>query len=89
MSASGEPDLPRYEIRALVDLLLVPTDRRSACLRQLEYALALHEFAVGEAGAPGTTDFELVWTDDGCSDVFLEVNGEPLLTLTVTDAPPP
>lgn len=78
-----------YKIESLRDLLNVPMERRRECLRQLEYALALHEFAVGSAAGIPTRDFVMVWLDDGDRTIDYSLNGEPLLTMEVTDNGPP
>lgn len=75
-----------YEIDRITDLLKVPIDRRKACLRELEYALALHEFAFGEDAASVEIG-PMRWTDDGNKTVTLRDNSKkPVLTLEVTDA---
>lgn len=75
-----------YEIDRISDLLKVPIERREACLREIEYALALHDLAFGEKSA----DVEIGpirWTDDGNKTCTLhDCSGEPVLTLAVTDA---
>lgn len=73
-----------YEIDRIADLLKVPLDRRAACLRELEYALALHEFAYGEEAA--SVDLgPMQWTDDGNKTTTLQdSSGQPVLTLEVT-----
>jgi len=77
-----------YEIDRIADLLRVPIERREACLRQLEYALALHEFAFGERAAEVEIG-PMRWTDDGDKSCTLhDREGKPLLTLEVTDGPP-
>lgn len=74
-----------YEIDRIADLLRVPIERRTACLREVEYALALHELAFGEKAA----DVEIGpmrWTDDGDKTCTLhDANGKPVLTLEVTN----
>ena len=73
-----------YEIDRVADLLRVPIERRTACLREVEYALALHELAFGEKAA----DVEIGpmrWTDDGDKTCTLhDASGKPVLTLEVT-----
>lgn len=75
-----------YEIDRISDLLKVPIERRDACLREIEYALALHDLAFGEKSA--TVEIGPIrWTDDGNSSVTLRDNsGEDFLMLKVTDA---
>lgn len=74
-----------YEIDRIADLLRVPIERRTACLREVEYALALHELAFGEKAA----DVEIGpmrWTDDGDKTCTLHgADGEPMLALEVTN----
>ncbi len=75
-----------YEIDRISDLLKVPIERREACLRELEYALALHDLAFGEKSADVEIG-KIRWTDDGNSSVTLRDNsGEDVLMLKVTDA---
>lgn len=75
-----------YEIDRIADLLKVPLERRAACLRELEYALALHELAFGEEAASVEIG-PMRWTDDGNKSVTLHDNsGNPVLALEVTDA---
>lgn len=73
-----------YEIDRVADLLRVPIERRTACLRELEYGLALHELAFGEKAA----DVEIGpmrWTDDGDKTcTLLNASGKQVLTLEVT-----
>lgn len=74
-----------YRLTTLADLLAVPIERRAACLRELEYALDLYDFAFGDSPEP-KPEFSVVWTDDGNKSVDLTTtDGEPLLRLEVTD----
>lgn len=74
-----------YEIDRIADLLSVPIERRTACLREIEYALALHELAFGEEAASVEIG-PMRWTDDGDKSVTLhDASGGPALTLEVTD----
>lgn len=75
-----------YDIDRIADLLKVPIDRRAACLREIEYALALHELAFGEEAASVEIG-PMRWTDDGNKTTTIhDNNGKPFLTLEVTDA---
>lgn len=75
-----------YEIDRIADLLKVPIERRAACLRELEYALALHELAFGEDAA-NVEIGPMRWTDDGNKTVTLHDSSKnPVLTMEVTDA---
>ena len=38
----------RYEIRAWSDLFAIPANRRKACFAELEMAMSLYEFAIGD-----------------------------------------
>lgn len=75
-----------YEIDRIADLLKVPTERREACLRELQYALELHELAFGEE-AVAVDIGPMRWTDDGNKTCTVhDSSGKPILTLEVTDA---
>ena len=75
-----------YEINRIADMLKVPIERRKACLRELEYALALHELAFGE-GAASVEIGPMRWTDDGNKTTTMhDSSGQPILTMEVTDA---
>ncbi len=80
---------PTYRIETVADMLKVPPDRRAVMLRELELALAMHEFSASLAADTGI-DWPaldgLDWTDDGENDVHVSVNGDPLMTLKVTKA---
>lgn len=71
-----------YDIDRIADLLKVPIDRRAACLREIEYALALHELAFGEEAA-SVEIWPMRWTDDGNKTTIHDNNGKPFLTLEV------
>lgn len=74
-----------YEIDRIADLLKVPIERRRACLRELEYALALHELVFGEDAA-SVEIRPMRWTDDGdIACTLYDSSGKPCLTLDVTD----
>lgn len=75
-----------YEIDRIADLLKVPIERRKACMRELEYGLALHELAFGDEAASVEIG-PMRWTDDGDKTCTLhDSSGKPVLTLEVTDA---
>ncbi len=75
-----------YEIDRIADLLKVQAERRTDCLRELEYALCLHELAFGEDAA-NVEIGPMRWTDDGDRTCTLhDSSGKPFLTLEVTDA---
>jgi hypothetical protein len=72
-----------YTIRNFADLLRVPAERRTDCMRELEYGLALLELSFGdEAHKFGKKGF--VWTDDGETRIeLMQQDGSPFLTLKV------
>jgi hypothetical protein len=74
-----------YQIRSIQDLLSVPIDRREACMRDLMYALALHELAFGDNAA--TTEIgALEWIDDGKHDITMkDMDGNAFLSLETTE----
>ena len=72
-------------INAIGDRLNVPIDRRPDCLRELEYALALHELAFGQ-DAVNVPIGPMHWTDDGrTATELIDASGELVLTLEVTE----
>ena len=74
---------PTYKLSAIADLLLVPADRREACVRNILYVLALHELTL-DAAAVGAMVGPIVWVDDGdLSASIRERGGDELLNLTV------
>jgi hypothetical protein len=74
-----------YRIDTLSDMLAVPANRRAAMFRDLEYALSLHDFALGEYESEGLVGF--TWNDDGNHSVVLaDETGNPVLTFAVTNA---
>jgi hypothetical protein len=77
-----------YQIEKISDLLQVPIDRREACVRDLLYALALHELAFGE-DAKKVPMGQIKWTDDDDHSVSLcDPGGTAVLSLKITkDAP--
>lgn len=70
-----------YQLETISDLLKIPPNRLSACLRDLEYGIQMAHFVIGDQ--PSTFD-GFVWTDDGDHSVNVSVNGETLCTLAVT-----
>ena len=76
-----------YRLTTIADLLAIPVDRRGDCLRELEYALAFYDLALGE-DSENNPPLSIVWTDDGDKSVTLSNNGgDPVLRLEVTDGP--
>lgn len=74
-----------YRIEHIRDLLQVPLERRAACLSEIEYGIALFEFAQGESMNPETFG-PIEWTDDGeRTSRLIAPNGEAILTLKVTE----
>jgi len=73
-----------YAIDRIADLLAVPADRRADCLRQIEYALSLHELACGDQ--PDLIRFgSIEWTDDGEGHVSIhDAANREVLALIVT-----
>lgn len=63
-----------YHLVTIADLLKVPLERRSACLQELEYSLALMDLMTGNEGTITTSGF--TWTDDGERKSTINVNGE-------------
>ena len=74
-----------YILVTISDLLKVPIDRREACLRDLLYALALADFAVGDE-KEGVEAKQWTWTDDGDHSATINLNGEEILSLKITEA---
>lgn len=73
-----------YTVRGFNDLLKIPADRRAACFRDIEYALALHELVHGDAAKDARFEMR-EWRDDGKHDVdVLDNDGNALLTLEIT-----
>lgn len=84
---------PSYELWLIQDLFKVPIDRRKDCLRDVEYALALLEFAAGEGQEPKMYG-SIRWTDDNSASVTLglldehgQVEDELRLDLSQEDKP--
>ena len=77
-----------YRIEKIADLLRVPADRRAACVRNVLYALDLHELAFG--GVPDAPAFGAVeWTDDDdlSVDVVSAEDGSSFLKLEIAQKP--
>ena len=75
-----------YDLVKLEDLLQVPADRREACMREVLYALALHDLAIGDGQSQGWRSVS--WTDDDDMRIDLHFGGgEPMLTLQITPGP--
>lgn len=75
-----------YQLVTISDLLKVPIDRREDCVRDLLYALALVDLAIGEEHE-GVTAKQWTWADDGDHSASINVNGEEMLSLKITEAP--
>lgn len=73
---------PTYKLVKVADLLKVPPERRGACMRELEYALALMDLVAGEEGKISTEGF--TWCDDGDRSSTIKI-GEEELTLQITE----
>lgn len=73
-----------YRIETISDLLKVPGEKRTACLREIEYSLSLHELAYGEE-AEKVDMGAILWTDDGIKTVSLNDKDGPIVTLEVAD----
>lgn len=76
-----------YRLVTLADLMTIPIGRLSHCLRDLEYAVMVAHLAGGEHAAAMTFD-HMDWTDDDNHSVNMSLNGEPCLTLEVTEGGP-
>lgn len=75
-----------YKIVNFADILRVPADRRTDCLRELQYSLALLELAFDDEDAYQHGAQGFTWTDDGIRrSELMQTNGEPLLTLEITE----
>jgi hypothetical protein len=73
-----------YKLEKISDLLLVPIDRREACMRDVLYGLALHELAFGE-DAQKTMINGIEWTDDDDHSATLhDPDGGIILSLNIT-----
>ena len=76
-----------YRIWTMADLLAVPCELRDTRLKEIGYALALHELAWGDKAAENLK--ACVWRDDGIREYTLEgPNGEPGLKMTIRDKEP-
>lgn len=71
-----------YTITTIADLLLVPADRREACVKEILLSLLTAELALGDDAAKAFR--EMTWTDDGDRSQTLRVNGQDMLHLKVT-----
>lgn len=68
-----------YTIRSITDLLMVPSERRAECVKQLLLGMELAELA----GAEMTGEF--IWTDDGdASCSLIDGEGDAYLKLEVS-----
>ena len=72
-----------YELREMSDMLKIPHDRIGAFVRDLQYALEMAHFTLGEESERAAFNV-FVWTDDGSHSVDVSVNDEPLCRLEVT-----
>jgi hypothetical protein len=75
-----------YAVTTLHDLLRVPIDRLTDCLRDIETGLMLHHLTFGERAAE--VKFKTVtWIDDGARDVTLRAGDEEYTLKVTADAP--
>lgn len=72
-----------YNLVTISDLLKVPIDRREDCVRDVLCALALADLALGDDGHAAAQSW--TWTDDGDHSASINVNGEEMLTLKITE----
>jgi len=72
-----------YTLNTLGDLLAIPVDRLSACLRDLEYAIQFMQLVYGEDAKPDMFG-PMTWTDDGAHSVHCTCADGNTLTLEVT-----
>ena len=72
-----------YKLATLEDLLQVPADRREACMREVLYAMSLHDLVID---ADWQRDFySMTWTDDDEMRINMRFGeSEQTLTLHVT-----
>lgn len=73
-----------YRLERIEDLAAIPPGRLDACLRDLQYAVELFHLAAGEG--PHAKMGAVVWRDDNNHSVDMSMNGEMILTLSVTDS---
>jgi hypothetical protein len=73
-----------YRLERIEDLAAIPSDRLEACLRDIQYAVELFHLGVGE-NPSGVKMGTVIWTDDGNHSIDMTLNGEPCLSLKVTD----
>ena len=73
-----------YRLVKIHDLLLVPADRRTDCLHEIQLSLLLHELAFGDkAHATKVRAYE--WTDDGdASSKITQPDGSTILHMKVS-----
>jgi hypothetical protein len=70
---------PTYTVDRIVDLLMVPANKRRQCIKELLYAVELMDFAEATASGP------LTWTDDGdVSCTLYGPDGKAQLSLRIT-----
>lgn len=69
-----------YRIETLSDLTKIPSERLSACMRDIEYAVELHHVVCGE----GLPFGPITWTDDDCHDASIYTPaGDEIISLKV------
>ena len=76
-----------YFIQHIKDVFLVPAEKRDACFRDVQYAMALMELALGEDA--GASCKGILWTDDDNHSCSLRIDDgteEIALALEVTKA---
>ena len=72
-----------YKLVTLEDLLQVPADRREACMREVLYALSLHDLVIDADQPQGF--YSMTWTDDDEKLINLRFGeSEQSITLHVT-----
>jgi hypothetical protein len=76
---------PRYVLRTIADVLLIPADRREVFWREYTLALGTLELMAGEHAHAGLT-LPFVWTDDGDESVSLDMIGERFTVEITKDA---
>lgn len=75
----------QYVLTSIGDLLLIPVESLSACLRDIEYAIQFAQLCHGEDATPEKFG-PMTWTDDGNHSVYMTYSSGETLTLEVTDA---
>lgn len=68
-----------YILATINDLLRVPSERRSACLREI--GLALQSFDAALQSNPGMALGSIEWADDGKEEFTAYLDGEDLRML--------